>query len=296
MKLCLTFLLAAASCGVVPIAEPSTAPANDPAARSVSERPATARLVSDVRSLRPGDTFRVGVLLEMQPGWHIYWKNPGEAGLPTSVRFDAPAGIEIGPLEWPTPQQFAQPGDILGYGYEHDALFIATVRASSTLKPGSEVVISAEAGWLCCEKVCVPGKSALTLTLPIRDRTEPGDVALFESWVPKVPVDIREAASIAAVRISGDLKAPASDPTSFEIDVSWKGRATNVEWFPAPGDAVDISDVAVRSESSRTRIAFEARVLDGVGAPPDSFESIVAFADAAGVRRALRVQVPLRRN
>jgi DsbC/DsbD-like thiol-disulfide interchange protein len=295
MKLCLTFLLAA-SCSAGPIAEPSTTPASDPVTHTVVEKPATARLVSDVRSVRPGDTFRIGVLLEMQPGWHIYWKNPGEAGLPTSVNFGAPEGVEVGMLQWPTPKKFSQPGDILGYGYEGDALFSAQVRTSNALKPGTEITISANVGWLCCERVCIPGKADLSLKLPVRDHVEPGDVSLFESWKPKVPVDANHGVALAEIQVTGDLKRNAGNPAPFEIDVTWKDRATSIEWFPAPGDAVDISDVAVRSEGAYTTIAFGVGVLDGVGKPPDSFESIVAFTDASGARRALRVLVPLRRT
>jgi hypothetical protein len=79
------------------------------------------------------------------------------------------------------------------------------------------------------------------------------------------------------------------------IEVSWSAPVVDLEWFPAPGDAVEVSDVAVRSEATRSTIAFSVRVLEGVGAPPDSFESLVAFTDASGGRRALRVVVPLRR-
>jgi hypothetical protein len=53
-----------------------------------------ARLVSDTASLEPGSTVRVGVLFEMEPGWHVYWKNPGDSGLATEVLLEPPVGFE----------------------------------------------------------------------------------------------------------------------------------------------------------------------------------------------------------
>jgi DsbC/DsbD-like thiol-disulfide interchange protein len=296
MRLLLTFVLAIASCSAVPIEEPHPTALNGSGTNPLIENPATARLVADVQSIGPGDTFRVGVSIDMKPGWHIYWKNPGEAGLPTSVRFHAPDGLDVGNVVWPTPKRFSQPGDILGYGYEGDALFVSQVRTSRDLKPGTEIIISADVGWLCCEKVCIPGKANLSLRLLISDKPEPGDVALFDSWQRKSPLDIVQSSSLAAVQISGELGSNTA-PEAFEIVVLWKRRQiSDVEWFPAPGDTIDITNIAVRTEADRTRIGFSAQVLGGVGTAPNSFESLVAFTDTHGTRQALRVPVPLRRT
>jgi thiol:disulfide interchange protein DsbD len=234
--------------------------------------------------------------MEVKPGWHIYWKNPGEAGLPTSVRFDAPDGFEVGDLVWPTPKRFSQPGDILGYGYEEVALFVSRIQAPRDLKIGTDVTIVAEVGWLSCEKVCIPGKSKLSLTLPVRPQVEQGNEALFAEWSRKAPRDIDDAKTSAAIQVLSGSAAKENLPQRFDIAISWRASVSDVEWFPAPGDEIDISDTTVRSDGMHTRITFAVQLLGGVGVPPDAFESVVAFTDASGARSALRVPVPIRRH
>src|SRR5262249_37032283 len=77
--------------------------------------PVDVRLVASTTAIEAGKQFEVGVLLHMQPGWHVYWLNPGDAGLPTSVRWTLPAGFTVGELRWPVPQRFEQSGGVVGY-------------------------------------------------------------------------------------------------------------------------------------------------------------------------------------
>jgi DsbC/DsbD-like thiol-disulfide interchange protein len=58
---------------------------------SLPELKTRARLVADVESAGPGTTFTAGIVLTMAPGWHTYWKNPGESGLATSIAWTAPS-------------------------------------------------------------------------------------------------------------------------------------------------------------------------------------------------------------
>ena len=66
-----------------------------------------AHLVADVVSVSPGTSFDLGVLLEMEEGWHVYWRNNGDSGGPTRVEWMLPAGFEAGPLRWPAPHKYS---------------------------------------------------------------------------------------------------------------------------------------------------------------------------------------------
>ena len=104
MRLLLTVLMTAVTaCGAV------SAPERD-------AHPVEARLVADATAVRPGQTFTIGVELKMKPGWHVYWKNPGDAGLPVSAELSGPEGFRFGEVQWPVPIEFVQPGDVVGYG------------------------------------------------------------------------------------------------------------------------------------------------------------------------------------
>src|SRR4051812_28601932 len=68
---------------------------------------ATASLVSEVDSVAPGQPFRVGLRLHLAPGWHTYWQNPGDAGIPPELELELPPGASAGPIAWPVPQRIA---------------------------------------------------------------------------------------------------------------------------------------------------------------------------------------------
>ncbi|MFZ0020202.1 MAG: protein-disulfide reductase DsbD domain-containing protein, partial [Acetobacteraceae bacterium] len=84
-------------------------------AQVVSSR-ATASLVTDVDSVAPGRPFRVGLRLQLATGWHTYWQNPGDAGVPPELDFDLSPGATAGPIVWPTPQRVPE-GSLMTYSY-----------------------------------------------------------------------------------------------------------------------------------------------------------------------------------
>ncbi len=136
------------------------------AARAVAApavQPVEATAVASTARVEPGKPFDVGVVLRMQPGWHVYWLNPGDSGLPTSVRWTAPEGYRIGPLAWPVPRRFQQPGGVVGYGYDDVVLLRATVTPPAAVPDATAVALRAEVGWLACERLCIRGKKSLEL-------------------------------------------------------------------------------------------------------------------------------------
>src|SRR5688572_19613485 len=84
-------------------------------------------LLLAVTAARPGDTVLAGVRLQMQEGWHIYWRNPGGPGIPTSIKWELPPGVTAGAIQWPTPEKFVMADEtdptaekIINYGYGHE--------------------------------------------------------------------------------------------------------------------------------------------------------------------------------
>ena len=123
--------------------------------------------------------------LTLDPRWHTYWLNPGDAGLPLTVRWAVPAGVTIGALQFPTPRLTPQP-PLMTYGYEDGVLVLADVTVPAGYSAGA-VTITGTAHWLACAEVCLPATAPLSLTL---------DVAAADGAPTKW------AASIAATRAS----------------------------------------------------------------------------------------------
>jgi DsbC/DsbD-like thiol-disulfide interchange protein len=177
-----------------------------PSGASAVTRHTQSSLVSEVESIRPGASFTVAIRLQMDEGWHTYWKNPADSGLPTRMSWRLPEGLTAGPLQWPRPERLAAP-PLLSYGYEGDVLLPVEIVAAQTLKPGTPVELAGRVDWLECREACIPGKAELSLVLPRRalgfrfhpgiGRWRPGRAATrsFSPSIAQVPSRARPTSS-----------------------------------------------------------------------------------------------------
>lgn len=131
-----------------------------------------ASLVAESEWIEPGKPITVGLRLQMESGWHTYWKNPGDAGLPPKVSWRLPDGFVAGPIEWPAPLRIAAP-PLMSYGYEGEVLLPIVLETPSHLQPGTEVALAGRASWVECKDVCIPGRAEVELTLPVRAEPAP---------------------------------------------------------------------------------------------------------------------------
>ena len=185
-----------------------------------------ATLMADVSSIQPGQRFRLGVLYRIEPGWHIYWKYPGDSGIPTKIEWQLPQGFTIGDLQWPLPLREKEPGDLEVFAYTSEVLLFADVQAPATLPPGP-VTIQAKSDWLVCQSLCVPGRAQLSLTLNSDANTASDSAKIFENYASKVPKDLINP--IGFSRIGKNL----------EIEIPWAPNDASLDFFPdPPADAV----------------------------------------------------------
>lgn len=126
-----------------------------------------ASLVAAEGSIQPGHPFHVALRLEHDEHWHSYWVNPG-TGLATTLAWKLPEGFTAGDIEWPAPKVLKDhTGTVIGNGYEGDLLLPVTITPPADLKPGTKVTLKADADWLMCDEVCMPGNATVTLDLPV---------------------------------------------------------------------------------------------------------------------------------
>jgi thiol:disulfide interchange protein DsbD len=130
--------------------------------------PVKAELLTEHEAIQQGGTTRVGVQFTMPHGWHIYAKEPGDAGLATQIDWTGSSpSLTFGELVWPKPKQFQDPGDITTYGYEESVLLFSPVSHAGQGKPESRVKVRAHAKWLACKEICLPGEAKLAVELPV---------------------------------------------------------------------------------------------------------------------------------
>src|SRR6202166_5415633 len=140
-----------------------------------------ARLVSEVSTIAPGQSFWVALELNIRDGWHTYWRNPGDSGQATTLKWQLPPGFTAGDIIWPTPHRFELP-PLVNYGYAKHAVHLINITAPSDLKAGAPIALSAKASWLVCSDVCIPEDADLQLKLPVNGEAggvDPADAALF---------------------------------------------------------------------------------------------------------------------
>lgn len=147
----------------------------------------TVSLTSVSQSLQPGETYVVGVKMSLALGWHIYWKNPGDAGEPPSLKWTLPEGFKVYKTYWPVPHRI-DAGGVISYGYEGDPTLLVQLSVPSTYKAGTKVPYKLDIGFLVCNELCLPGSASLSGDLSaITAKQDP--VALRKSLPTLAPGD-----------------------------------------------------------------------------------------------------------
>jgi thiol:disulfide interchange protein DsbD len=138
-------------------------PPKEGVSHRVSQPHVTAELISESAVVMPGKPFLVALHLHMDPDWHTYWINPGDAGLATMITWTLPPGFTAGPIQWPVPE-IHKMGPETTYGYGGDVYLLTMIMpdiATTILPPPFE--LKAKATWLVCQEECIPGKAELVL-------------------------------------------------------------------------------------------------------------------------------------
>ncbi|HWV59622.1 MAG TPA: protein-disulfide reductase DsbD domain-containing protein, partial [Sphingopyxis sp.] len=130
-------------------------------------------LVPMHRWAAPGSTAIVAVRQDIKPGWHTYWRNPGDSGGATELTWELPAGFSAGLILWPLPERQPVKG-LMNYGYSHQVYLPVPIDVPRTAKSGSTVPLSVTVlSMVCSEDMCVPDERTVKFDLPVRDGVPP---------------------------------------------------------------------------------------------------------------------------
>ena len=212
-----------------------------------------------------GGEVELAIQMIPAPGWHGYWKNPGDAGLPMDVKWQLPPGFSAGPLRYPVPTRLEIAG-LMNYVYERDYAVLVRFKVPADAK--GVIPIRAQARWLACtDKICVPEQGELSLDLPVGSGTP--QRAQFDTWRQELPQPLGAVAhfNIAA----DDVRVAIPLPEGVKVGEPYI--------FPAEDGIVDYIAEQHFRRSGDLLVAH----LKHRSARPSEFNGILAFDDGRGV-------------
>ncbi|MEC8693865.1 MAG: protein-disulfide reductase DsbD domain-containing protein [Pseudomonadota bacterium] len=162
----------------------------------------TARLITPVESVVPGDVLWFGLSLEIAEGWNTYWKNAGSTGLPPSLELSDGKQSYEPELQFPLPKTkpFGEDVSLLTYGYTKSVLHPFRITVPQTAS--DQWTLTGEARWLVCRDICIPESQGLSVSLPVASSQ----------------LDVRRSASVQQIDA-----ARAAVPTDFPARVNFSG-------------------------------------------------------------------------
>ncbi|HWW55705.1 MAG TPA: protein-disulfide reductase DsbD domain-containing protein, partial [Sphingopyxis sp.] len=121
----------------------------------------------------PGSTAIVAVRQDIKPGWHTYWRNPGDSGGATELTWTLPANVSAGPILWPLPERQPVKG-LMNYGYSRQVYLPVPIEVPRAAQAGSTIPIRVKVlSMVCSEDMCVPDERTVKLDLRVRDGVPP---------------------------------------------------------------------------------------------------------------------------
>lgn len=119
-------------------------------------------VTSESEAMMKGDELLLGLNFKLTPGWHTYWKNPGDAGEGASVTWQLPKGFQASEILWPGPEAIpVEP--LMTFGYEDEITLLTKIKAlDAAVFPA---IVKAKVSWYTCKDICVPQEANLELTI-----------------------------------------------------------------------------------------------------------------------------------
>lgn len=218
---------------------------------------AKTELVLAAGALGPDKPAYAGVHFSLPEGWHIYWQNPGDSGIPTTLDWTLPQGLTAGDLQWPVPERIEVSG-IVNYGYSHDVTLAVPLLAAPGAAGGP---VTVKATYLICRDVCIPETATLTGNLPASSAGAQTLIAEAQASTPRILKDpeggLRENNLHATYSPTRQPNGTDTLELTFQI-FQPPGKITSAQWFP-------IADGLIQNAGAQTFSTFTERNTDYAG-------------------------------
>jgi thiol:disulfide interchange protein len=197
-------------------------------AASAQTRHVAMRLVAEGGVPAAGGAVTLAIEATPEPGWHAYWKNPGDAGIETVATWTLPDGWRAGPLRYPVPERLLVSG-LMNYVYEKPHAYLVELIAPPELDGQWPVTVKLDY-LVCTREICVPESQTLSTGLVAGEARPAAEVrARFDRWRAALPGPL---GSPATYRVEAKrLRLAVPFPADAAIGEAY--------FYPAAGGAID---------------------------------------------------------
>jgi thiol:disulfide interchange protein DsbD len=233
---------------------------------------ATVSLIAETKTIAPGQKLHVALVQKIQKGWHTYWVNPGDSGLPTTIDWKLPEGFTAGDIQWPAPKRIPF-GPLTSYGYEDWAILPITFTVPQNLPAGGDVTLAGHASWLVCSNVCVPEESDIKLVLPAAAgpaAPDPANALTFSASQAVLPAD--NPFTTTATYDKDHIQLHVATGDAFKL--------TEVDFFPLDEGMID-NDATPQVLAGKDGVTVTLKRADDKNKPLSALNGVLAFHDSS---------------
>ena len=136
-------------------------------------------------SITPGDELLIGFKFTLNPGWHTYWENPGDAGEGASIKWNLPNDVSASEILWPGPQRIpVEP--LMTFGYEDEVVLLTKIYTSeATIVP---LNLNALVSWYTCKEICIPQEAEVSIPIKLGNKTPSASKVILDQTLEEVPI------------------------------------------------------------------------------------------------------------
>lgn len=231
----------------------------------------TVSLAAETQAPVPGQAVTLAFLMRPEKGWHGYWLNPGDAGVPPRVDWTLPAGVTAGPLQFPVPERLTIAG-LMNYVYEGPYAQLVELKVPQGLAPGTPLPVRAKLDFLACtDEICVPQTANVALDLIVGERgAAPALTTEFDGYRQALP---KPLGNDARFELSGDrFRLAVPIPASMDVKEAY--------FYPVTDGVLNYS---ARQQVTRSGDTLIVETEAGPGGSPGLVEGVLGIGDGQGL-------------
>ena len=243
-----------------------------------------ASLIPESAIVVPGRTVTLALAMRPSPGWHGYWKNPGDSGMETQIAWQLPSGLAAGPIQYPVPDRLIVSG-LMNYVYEGEYAQLIDLRVPAGMAPGTRLPIRARVDYLACTaEICVPETANVAVDLEAGSApAAQANRALFDRFRQALPRPLGSEARFerAGNRFRLAIPFPAGlalrEPYFYPLTDGALAYAAP-QTFSRAGDTLIVETEAASNAGRLDAVAGVLRLGDGTGLSLTALPGAVAAA------------------